>query len=224
MMNVSYDQFIRTTDPDHMQRVQKIFKHLYEQGDIYLGSYEGLYCVPDESFYTESQIVDGKCPECGAELVKTSEPAYFFKLSKYAPRLMAHIEANPEFIQPESRKNEMVNNFLKPGLQDLCVSRTSFKWGIPVTFDEGHVIYVWVDALSNYITALGFDPDGNHGELYKKYWPADVHLIGKDILRFHTIYWPIMLMAAGPAAAQAGVRAPVARCRETTRCPNPRAM
>ena len=194
-MNISYDQFIRTTSPDHMQRVQKIFKRLYDQGDIYLGSYEGLYCVPCESFYTESQIVDGKCPECGAELTKTSEPAYFFRLSKYAPRLMQHIEENPEFIQPDSRKNEMVNNFLRPGLQDLCVSRTSFKWGIPVSFDNEHIIYVWIDALSNYITALGFDAEGDHGELYKKYWPADVHLIGKDILRFHTIYWPIMLMA-----------------------------
>jgi methionyl-tRNA synthetase len=195
LMNTSYDKFIRTTDDEHIKIVQKIFKRLYDQGDIYKGSYEGLYCTPCESFFTESQLVDGKCPDCGREVQKTSEEAYFLKLSKYADRLMDHINRHPEFIQPESRKNEMVNNFLKPGLQDLCVSRTSFNWGVPVTFDEGHVVYVWVDALSNYITGLGYDPDGHHGELFQKYWPADVHIIGKDILRFHTIYWPIMLMA-----------------------------
>lgn len=196
MMNTSYDKFIRTTDSDHKQVVQKIFKKLYEQGDIYKGSYEGLYCTPCESFFTDSQLVDGKCPDCGAEVQKTSEEAYFLKLSKYSDRLMQYIDENPEFIQPESRKNEMINNFLKPGLQDLCVSRTSFNWGVPVTFDEGHVIYVWVDALSNYITGIGYDPDGSTDQ-FKKYWPADVHIIGKDILRFHTIYWPIMLMALG---------------------------
>lgn len=195
MMNTSYDYFIRTTDDYHEKQVQKIFKKLYEQGDIYKSTYEGLYCTPCESFWTESQLVDGKCPDCGRPVEKASEEAYFFNLQKYAPRLIKHIEDHPEFIQPESRKNEMINNFLKPGLQDLCVSRTSFKWGIPVDFDPGHVVYVWIDALSNYITSLGFDADGNHGELYKKYWPADVHIIGKDILRFHTIYWPIMLMA-----------------------------
>ncbi|MBN2285230.1 MAG: methionine--tRNA ligase [Tissierellales bacterium] len=195
IMNTSYDQFIRTTQPEHQVIVQKMFEKLYEKGDIYKGEYEGWYCTPDESFYTEGQLVDGKCPDCGREVYKTKEEAYFFKLSKYADRLIQHIEDHPEFIQPESRKNEMINNFLKPGLQDLCVSRTSFKWGIPVTFDERHVIYVWLDALSNYITGLGYDPDGHHGELFNKYWPADVHLIGKDILRFHTIYWPIMLMA-----------------------------
>ena len=197
VMNTSYDKFIRTTDKQHVETVQKIFKKLYDQGDIYKGFYEGWYCTPDESFFTESQLVDGKCPDCGREVKKAKEEAYFFKMSKYADRLMNHIEENPKFIQPESRKNEMVNNFIKPGLQDLCVSRTSFNWGIPVTFDEGHVVYVWIDALSNYITFLGYDPDGNHGDLYKKYWPADVHLIGKDILRFHTIYWPILLMALG---------------------------
>ena len=197
MMNTSYDYFIRTTDDYHEKQVQKIFKKLYEQGDIYKSTYEGLYCTPCESFWTESQLVDGKCPDCGRPVEKASEEAYFFNLQKYAPRLIKHIEDHPEFIQPESRKNEMINNFLKPGLQDLCVSRTSFKWGIPVDFDLGHVVYVWIDALSNYITSLGFDADGNHGELYKKYWPADVHIIGKDILRFHTIYWPIMLMALG---------------------------
>lgn len=196
MMNTSYDKFIRTTDDDHKKVVQKIFKKLYDQGDIYKGSYEGLYCTPCESFFTDSQLVDGKCPDCGAEVQKTSEEAYFLKLNKYADRLMKYIEENPEFIQPESRKNEMINNFLKPGLQDLCVSRTSFNWGVPVTFDEGHVIYVWVDALSNYITGIGYDPDGST-EQFAKYWPADVHIIGKDILRFHTIYWPIMLMALG---------------------------
>ena len=195
MMNTSYDYFIRTTDDYHEKQVQKIFKKLYEQGDIYKSTYEGLYCTPCESFWTESQLVDGKCPDCGRPVEKASEEAYFFNLQKYAPRLIKHIEDHPEFIQPESRKNEMINNFLKPGLQDLCVSRTSFKWGIPVDFDPGHVVYVWIDALSNYITSLGFDADGNHGELYQKYWPADVHIIGKDILRFHTIYWPIMLMA-----------------------------
>ena len=192
LMNTSYDRFIRTTDADHEAMVAKIFRKLYEQGDIYKGSYEGMYCKECEAFYTESQIVDGKCPDCGMEVHPAKEEAYFFKMSKYADRLIEHIETHPEFIQPESRKNEMMNNFLKPGLQDLCVSRTSFKWGIPVD-----VIYVWIDALSNYITGLGYDVDGNHGELYKKYWPADLHLIGKDILRFHTIYWPIMLMALG---------------------------
>jgi methionyl-tRNA synthetase len=195
IMNTSYDKFIRTSEPAHKEIVQKMFKKLYEKGDIYKGEYEGWYCTPDESFYTESQLLEGKCPDCGRDVYKTKEEAYFFKLSKYADRLIKHIEDNPKFIQPESRKNEMLNNFLRPGLQDLCVSRTSFKWGIPVTFDEGHVIYVWLDALSNYITGLGYDPEGNHEELFKKYWPADVHLIGKDILRFHTIYWPIMLMA-----------------------------
>lgn len=197
MMNTSYDYFVRTTDDYHEKQVQKIFKKLYEQGDIYKSTYEGLYCTPCESFWTESQLVDGKCPDCGRPVEKASEEAYFFNLQKYAPRLIKHIEDHPEFIQPESRKNEMINNFLKPGLQDLCVSRTSFKWGIPVDFDPGHVVYVWIDALSNYITSLGFDADGNHGDLYRKYWPADVHIIGKDILRFHTIYWPIMLMALG---------------------------
>ncbi len=197
LMNTSYDRFIRTTEPDHKKIVQKIFKQLHDQGDIYKGFYEGWYCTPDESFYTEGQLVGGKCPDCGREVYQAKEEAYFFKLSKYSDQLIRHIEENPTFIQPESRKNEMLNNFLKPGLQDLCVSRTSFKWGIPVDFEPGHVIYVWIDALSNYITGLGYDPDGDHGELYKKYWPADVHLIGKDILRFHTIYWPIMLLALG---------------------------
>ena len=197
LMNTSYDRFIRTTDPDHEVQIQKIFKKLYEQGDIYKGSYEGMYCKECEAFYTESQIKDGKCPDCGMDVHPAKEEAYFFKMSKYANRLIEHIETHPEFIQPESRKNEMMNNFLKPGLQDLCVSRTSFKWGIPVDFDPDHVVYVWIDALSNYITGLGFDADGNSGELFEKYWPADLHLIGKDILRFHTIYWPIMLMALG---------------------------
>lgn len=196
MLNVSYDHFIRTTDEYHVEAVKKIFKKLYEQGDIYKSEYEGLYCTPCESFWTETQLVDGKCPDCGREVTKTKEEAYFFKMSKYQDRLMKYIEENPDFIQPESRKKEMVNNFLKPGLQDLCVSRTSFDWGIPVEFDEKHVVYVWIDALSNYITALGYSPD-KKGELYNKYWPADVHIIGKDILRFHTIYWPIMLMALG---------------------------
>jgi len=197
LMNTSYDKFVRTTDPMHVKKIQQIFKKLYDQGDIYKGYYEGWYCTPDEAFFTESQLVDGKCPDCGREVHMAKEEAYFFKMSKYSDRLMKHIIDHPEFIQPESRKNEMVNNFIKPGLQDLCVSRTSFDWGVPVTFDEGHVVYVWIDALSNYITFLGYDPDGNHSELYKKYWPADVHLIGKDILRFHTIYWPILLMALG---------------------------
>ena len=197
LMNTSYDKFIRTTDADHERQVQKIFKKLYDQGDIYKGEYVGKYCTPCESFFTDSQLVDGKCPDCGRPVQEAKEEAYFFKLSKYQDRLMKHIEQNPDFIQPESRKNEMINNFIKPGLQDLCVSRTSFKWGIPVDFDDKHVIYVWVDALSNYITGLGYDVDGNNDELYKKYWPADLHLIGKDILRFHTIYWPIMLMALG---------------------------
>ncbi|MCI8980371.1 MAG: methionine--tRNA ligase [Clostridia bacterium] len=196
MLNISYDKFIRTTDDYHVKSVQQIFKKLYEQGDIYKSEYEGLYCTPCESFWTETQLVDGKCPDCGREVQKTKEEAYFFKMSKYQDKLMEYIEAHPEFIQPESRKKEMVNNFLKPGLQDLCVSRTSFTWGIPVEFDEGHIVYVWIDALSNYITALGYTPEAQ-GDLYKKYWPADVHIIGKDILRFHTIYWPIMLMALG---------------------------
>ena len=195
LVGTSYDKFIRTTDEDHEKQVQKIFKKLYDQGDIYKGEYEGMYCTPCESFFTTSQLVDGKCPDCGRECTPAKEEAYFFKMSKYADRLIEHINTHPEFIQPESRKNEMMNNFLLPGLQDLCVSRTSFKWGVPVDFDPKHVIYVWIDALSNYITGLGYDVDGNHSELYKKYWPADLHLIGKDILRFHTIYWPIMLMA-----------------------------
>ena len=194
-MNTSYDRFIRTTDPDHEKQVQKIFKKLYDQGDIYKGYYEGMYCTPCESFFTESQLVDGKCPDCGREVTPAKEEAYFFRMSKYADRLIEHINTHPEFIQPESRKNEMMNNFLLPGLQDLCVSRTSFKWGIPVDFDPDHVVYVWIDALSNYITGLGFDLDGNSDPMFEKYWPADLHLIGKDILRFHTIYWPIMLMA-----------------------------
>ncbi len=197
LMNTSYDRFIRTTDEDHEKQVQKIFKKLHDQGDIYKGYYEGKYCTPCESFWTPSQLVDGKCPDCGREVIDAREEAYFFKLSKYADRLIDYINTHPEFIQPESRKNEMMNNFLLPGLQDLCVSRTSFKWGIPVDFDDKHVIYVWIDALSNYATGLGYDADGNHGDLYKKYWPADLHLIGKDIIRFHTIYWPIMLMALG---------------------------
>ncbi len=196
-MNVSYDQFIRTTDDYHVKTVQKIFKKLYEQGDIYKSSYQGHYCVACESFFTETQLVNGCCPDCGGPVELASEEAYFFKLSNYTDRLIKHIEENPDFIQPEARRNEMVNNFLKPGLSDLCVSRSSFTWGVPVEFDPGHVIYVWIDALSNYITALGYDPDGECGELYKKYWPAEVHLIGKDILRFHTLYWPIMLMALG---------------------------
>lgn len=196
LLNTSYDKFIRTTDEYHEKIVQKIFKKLYEQGDIYKGTYEGMYCTPCESFWTESQLVDGKCPDCGREVKPAKEEAYFLKLSKYQKRLEEFIESHENFIYPEARKKEMLNNFIKPGLQDLCVSRTSFKWGIPVDFDPGHVIYVWIDALSNYITALGYDPDGS-SDLYKKYWPADVHIIGKDIVRFHTIYWPIMLMALG---------------------------
>ena len=195
LMNTSYDRFIRTTDEDHERQVKKIFKKLYDQGDIYKSEYEGWYCTPCESFWTDSQLVDGKCPDCGREVHKEKEESYFFKLSKYQKQLEQYINDHEEFIQPESRKNEMINNFLKPGLQDLCVSRTSFKWGIPVDFDPKHVVYVWIDALSNYITGLGYDVDGNHGELYKKYWPADLHLIGKDIIRFHTLYWPIMLLA-----------------------------
>ena len=196
-LNVSYDKFIRTTDDYHEKQVQKIFKKLYNQGDIYKGAYEGMYCTPCESFWTESQLVDGKCPDCGREVKPAKEEAYFFKMSKYADRLIDHINTHPEFIQPVSRKNEMMNNFLLPGLQDLCVSRTSFKWGIPVDFDDKHVVYVWLDALTNYITGIGYDADGNSSEQYKKYWPADLHLIGKDIIRFHTIYWPIFLMALG---------------------------
>ena len=195
LMNTSYDNFVRTTDADHEKQVQKIFKKLYDQGDIYKGSYEGLYCTPCESFWTESQLVDGKCPDCGREVKPAKEEAYFFKMSKYADRLIEHINTHPEFIQPVSRKNEMMNNFLLPGLQDLCVSRTSFSWGIPVDFDPKHVVYVWLDALTNYITKIGYDADGNSSDLFKKNWPADLHLIGKDILRFHTIYWPIFLMA-----------------------------
>ena len=195
LMNTSYDKFIRTTDTDHEKQIQKIFKKLYEQGDIYKSVYEGMYCTPCESFWTESQLVDGKCPDCGREVHPAKEEAYFLKLSKYADRLIEHINTHPEFIQPVSRKNEMMNNFLLPGLQDLCVSRTSFKWGIPVDFDDNHVVYVWLDALSNYITGIGYDCDGNNSDLFKKMWPADLHLIGKDIVRFHTIYWPIILMA-----------------------------
>ena len=195
LMNTSYDKFIRTTDEYHEKQVQKIFKKLYDKGDIYKGHYEGLYCTPCESFWTESQLVDGKCPDCGREVKPAREEAYFFRMSKYADRLIDYINEHPEFIQPVSRKNEMMNNFLLPGLQDLCVSRTSFKWGIPVDFDDKHVVYVWLDALTNYITGLGYDADGNNDELYAKYWPADLHLIGKDIIRFHTIYWPIFLMA-----------------------------
>lgn len=197
LMGTSYDKFVRTTDEDHEREVAKIFKKFYEQGDIYKGSYEGLYCTPCESFWTESQLVDGKCPDCGREVKPAKEEAYFFKMGKYADRLIQHINEHPEFIQPISRKNEMMNNFLLKGLQDLCVSRTSFKWGIPVDFDDKHVVYVWLDALANYITGIGYHADGNHGENYKKFWEADLHLIGKDILRFHTIYWPIFLMALG---------------------------
>ncbi len=195
-MNVTYDKFIRTTDEDHEKTVQKIFKRLYDKGDIYKGHYEGKYCVPCESFFTPSQLVDGKCPDCGRDCIDAKEEAYFLKLSKYQDKLLEYYESNPDFFCPESRKHEMINNFLKPGLQDLCVSRTSFKWGIPVDFDEGHIVYVWLDALSNYITGIGYDPDGS-SEQYKKYWPADLHVIGKDIVRFHTIYWPIILMALG---------------------------
>ncbi len=195
LMNTSYDKFIRTTDEDHEKQVQKIFKKMYAKGDIYKGEYEGMYCTPCESFFTESQLVDGKCPDCGRPCVPAKEEAYFFKMSKYADRLIKHIKTHPEFIQPESRKNEMMNNFLLPGLQDLCVSRTSFKWGIPVDFDPKHVVYVWLDALTNYITGIGYDCDGDNSELFNKMWPADLHLIGKDIIRFHTIYWPIFLMS-----------------------------
>ena len=197
LMNTSYDKFIRTTDEDHEKQVQKIFRKLYDQGDIYKGEYKGMYCTPCESFFTESQLVDGKCPDCGREVQPAKEEAYFFKMSKYQGKLIDYINTHPEFIQPESRKNEMMNNFLLPGLQDLCVSRTSFKWGIPVDFDPKHVIYVWIDALTNYITGLGYDLDGHSDKMFEKYWPCDLHLIGKDILRFHTIYWPIMLMALG---------------------------
>ncbi|MBR5923670.1 MAG: methionine--tRNA ligase [Clostridia bacterium] len=196
-LNTSYDKFIRTTDPDHEKAVQHIFKKLYDRGDIYKGSYEGKYCVPCESFFTASQLVDGKCPDCGSEVIDAKEEAYFLKLSKYQDALIKYYDENPDFIKPDSRKNEMINNFIKPGLADLCVSRSSFKWGIPVTFDEGHVIYVWIDALSNYITGIGYDTDGNATEQYKKLWPADLHVIGKDIVRFHTIYWPIILLALG---------------------------
>ena len=197
LMNTTYDRFVRTTDPEHKTKVQKIFERMYEKGDIYKGKYVGKYCTPCESFWTESQLVDGKCPDCGRECKDAEEEAYFFKMSKYADRLLQHIETHPDFIQPESRKNEMINNFLKPGLQDLCVSRSSFTWGVPLPFAPGHVSYVWLDALSNYITFCGYDPDGNHDEHYKKFWPADLHLIGKDIVRFHTIYWPIFLMSMG---------------------------
>ena len=197
ILNISYDKFIRTTDADHERQVQKMFKRFYDQGDIYKGSYKGMYCTPCESFWTESQLVDGKCPDCGRDVTPAEEEAYFFKMSKYADRLIEYINTHPDFIQPVSRKNEMMNNFLLPGLQDLCVSRTSFKWGIPVDFDDKHVVYVWLDALSNYITGIGYDADGNSSEQYKKLWPADLHLIGKDIIRFHTIYWPIFLMALG---------------------------
>ncbi|MCR5595631.1 MAG: methionine--tRNA ligase [Lachnospiraceae bacterium] len=197
MMGTSYDRFIRTTDEDHERQIQKIFKKFYDQGDIYKGSYEGLYCTECEAFYTQAQLKDGACPVCGGKVHPEQEEAYFFKMSKYAPKLIDYINSHPEFIQPVSRKNEMMNNFLLPGLQDLCVSRTSFKWGIPVDFDDKHVVYVWLDALSNYITGIGYDADGNSSDLYKKYWPADLHLIGKDIIRFHTIYWPIFLMALG---------------------------
>ena len=195
LMNTSYDKFIRTTDEDHEKQLKKIFLKLYQKGDIYKGHYEGMYCTPCESFFTTSQLVDGKCPDCGRECQPAKEEAYFFKMSKYADRLIEHINTHPEFIQPESRKNEMMNNFLLPGLQDLCVTRTSFKWGVPVDFDDKHVIYVWLDALTNYITGIGYDADGNHKENFKKFWPANLHLIGKDIIRFHTIYWPIFLMA-----------------------------
>ena len=197
LMNTSYDKFIRTTDEDHEKQVQKIFKKLYDQGDIYKGYYEGMYCTPCESFFTESQLVDGKCPDCGRPVTPAKEEAYFFRMSKYADRLIEHINTHPEFIQPVSRKNEMMNNFLLPGLQDLCVSRTSFKWGVPVDFDPDHVVYVWLDALTNYITGIGYDCDGESTEQFHKFWPADLHLIGKDIIRFHTIYWPIFLMALG---------------------------
>jgi len=195
LMNTSYDKFIRTTDRDHERKVQRIFKKLYDQGDIYKGAYEGMYCTPCESFFTPSQLKDGRCPDCGGEVKPAKEEAYFFKMSKYAPRLIDYINQHPEFIQPVARKNEMMNNFLLPGLQDLCVSRSSFKWGIPVDFDPKHVVYVWLDALTNYITGIGYEPDGESTDQFRKLWPADLHLIGKDIIRFHTIYWPIFLMA-----------------------------
>ena len=195
LMNTSYDKFIRTTDRDHERKVQRIFKKLYDQGDIYKGAYEGMYCTPCESFFTASQLKDGRCPDCGGEVKPAREEAYFFKMSKYAPRLIDYINQHPEFIQPVARKNEMMNNFLLPGLQDLCVSRSSFTWGIPVDFDPKHVVYVWLDALTNYITGIGYDPDGNSTTQFNIFWPADLHLIGKDIIRFHTIYWPIFLMA-----------------------------
>ena len=197
VMNTSYDRFVRTTDSEHKKIVQKIFKKLYDKGDIYLGKYTGLYCTPCESFWTENQLVDGKCPDCGREVKEASEEAYFFRMSKYSAWLEDYIEKHPSFIEPESRKNEILNNFIKPGLQDLCVSRTSFKWGVPVDFNNKHVVYVWIDALSNYITFLGYDPDGNSSHEFNNYWPADIHLIGKDILRFHTIYWPIILHSLG---------------------------
>lgn len=197
LMNTSYDKFVRTTNPVHKEKVAEIFKKLHDQGDIYLGKYEGWYCTPCESFFTEAQLIDGKCPDCGRDVALASEDAYFFKLSKYVDQLVKYFDEHPDFVQPITRKNEIISNFIKPGLQDLCVSRTSFKWGIPVSFDEKHVVYVWIDALSNYITFLGFDINGNHGELFNKYWPADLQVIGKDILRFHMIYWPIMLIALG---------------------------
>ncbi|MDE6916556.1 MAG: methionine--tRNA ligase, partial [Lachnospiraceae bacterium] len=197
LLNIAYDKFIRTTDVSHERQVQKIFRRLYDQGDIYKGAYEGMYCTPCESFWTESQLKEGRCPDCGREVKPAREEAYFFRMSKYADRLIDHINKHPQFIRPVSRKNEMMNNFLLPGLQDLCVSRTSFKWGIPVDFDDRHVVYVWLDALTNYITGIGYDADGDSTEQYKKLWPADLHLIGKDIIRFHTIYWPIFLMALG---------------------------
>ena len=218
LMNTSYDKFIRTTDEYHEKQVQKIFKKLHDQGDIYKGYYEGKYCTPCESFFTESQLVDGKCPDCGREVIDAKEEAYFFKLSKYADRLIDYINTHPEFIQPESRKNEMMNNFLLPGLHDLCVSRTSFKWGIPVDFDDKHVVYVWIDALSNYITGLGYDVDGNSDELYKKYWPADLHLIGKDIMRECTVL-PVSLSLQNPSWWTENVRTAAVRCSRQRKRP-----
>lgn len=213
-MNTSYDYFIRTTDKNHEETVAKIFKKFFDQGDIYKGCYEGWYCTPCESFFTDSQLVDGKCPDCGREVHKDKEEAYFFNMSKYADRLMKYIDEHPDFIMPEARRKEMVNNFLKPGLQDLCVSRTSFTWGIPVTFDPKHVVYVWLDALTNYITALGYDPDKEvQSENFRKYWPADVHIIGKDIVRFHSIYWPIFLMALDLSLPEADFRSSVVQFR-----------
>ena len=208
-MDIDYSDFIRTTDERHVKSVQQIFRKLHDQGDIYKSEYEGWYCTPCESFWTESQLVDGKCPDCGREVKPAKEEAYFFKMSKYADRLIDYINEHPEFIQPVSRKNEMMNNFLLPGLQDLCVSRTSFRWGIPVDFDDRHVVYVWLDALTNYITGLGYDCDGANDELFKKYWPADLHLIGKDIIRFHTIYWPISLLALDLPPSKTGFRTPL---------------